>query len=202
VPVGLACVWWLLSRRTLKFAVTPKGASDRRNRGRVPQAVLVLMAATLGLVGYAGLGLAGYVPWRTDTASTVSSGLWLVLAFGVQLHAALRRAAHRFPVSAQVLVDGRPAELVDVSVNGAAVRLEPGHHLSGGYVSLTLPGAVPLKMELASATPEGEVAKLTLPAEDWDGLRTLALWLFHTPPRTVAGLPTGIPVAAITSVSR
>lgn len=209
VPVGLACAWWLVSRRTLEFAVTPKGASNRRHRGRLPGTVVGLMVATLGLVGYAALGLAGYVPWRSDQASTVTSGLWLVLAFGVLLHAALRiraeqyattrRAAHRFPVNAPVLVDGRPAVLVDVSVNGAAVRLAPGEALSGGYVSLTLPGAVPLKMEVASTAPEEEVAKLRLPAQDWEGLRTLALWLFHTPPRTIAGLPAGIPVVAITS---
>lgn len=212
VPVGLACAWWLVSRRTLQFAVTPKGASNRRHRGRVPRAVVGLTVATSALIGYASLGLVGYVPWQADRASTVTSGLWLVLALGVLLHAALRiraeqyattrRAAHRFPVNVPVLVDGRPAVLVDVSVNGAAVRLESGETLSGGYVGVTLPGAVPLKMEVAASAPETEVAKLTLPAQDWEGLRTLALWLFHTPPRAVAGLPAGIPVVAITSVSR
>jgi cellulose synthase (UDP-forming) len=212
VPVGLACAWWLVSRRTLQFAVTPKGASNRRHRGRVPRAVVGLMVATSALIGYASLGLAGTVPWQTDPASTVTSGLWLVLALGVLLHAVLRiraeqyattrRAAHRFPVNVPVLVDGRPAVLIDVSVNGAAVRLESGETLSGGYVGVTLPGAVPLKMEVAASSSDAEVAKLTLPAQDWEGLRTLALWLFHTPPRAVAGLPAGIPVVAITSVSR
>jgi cellulose synthase (UDP-forming) len=212
VPVGMSCVWWLLSRRTLQFAVTPKGASNLRYRGRVPRTVVGLMIATLALVGYAALGLAGHVPWRSDAASTVTSGLWLVIAFGVLLHAVLRiraeqyattrRAAHRFPVNVPVQVDGRPAELVDVSVNGAAVRLETGETVPGGYVTVSLPGAAPLKMEVAASASEGAVTKLTLPAQDWEGLRTLALWLFHTPRRTVAGLPAGVPIVAITSVRR
>jgi len=208
VPVGLACLWWLLSRRTLQFAVTPKGASHLRYRGRVPRTVVGLMACTLGLLAYAALGLADYVPWQTDDSSTVTSGLWLVLAVGVLLHAVLRiraeqyattrRAAHRFPVTAEVLVDGRSAELVDVSVNGAAVRLG-GEALSAGYVTLALPGAESLTMHVAAEAPGGTVAKLTLPAGDWEGLRTLALWLFHTPAGAVAQLPADIPVVAVTS---
>jgi len=39
IPVGMACVWWLLARRTLDFEVTPKGGADERRRGRqLPQA--------------------------------------------------------------------------------------------------------------------------------------------------------------------
>ena len=33
VPVGMSCLWWLLTRRTLDFEVTPKAGADYRVRG-------------------------------------------------------------------------------------------------------------------------------------------------------------------------
>jgi site-specific recombinase XerD len=39
VPVGLSCLWWLITRRTLEFQVTPKSGADDRLRGRAPASV-------------------------------------------------------------------------------------------------------------------------------------------------------------------
>ncbi|QNN54176.1 PilZ domain-containing protein [Nocardioides mesophilus] len=205
IPVGLSCLWWLLSRRTLSFAVTPKGAADSRLRGRVPGVVTSVLVALAALVGYAVLGLLGLVPWHTDAASTVSSGLWLTVALAVLVHATARiraeqyatsrRAAHRFTLPVDCRVAGLPARLVDVSVNGAAVRLEPGASLPSGEVTVELPGAVPLTMRV---TGHGAgVLKLATRERDWATLRAISLWLFHTPSGCVPGLPAGVPVVAV-----
>ena len=65
VPVGLACLWWLMSRNVLEFEVTPKGAADLRLRGRTPRILLVMVVLIAAVVLYAAAGLAGLVPWRT-----------------------------------------------------------------------------------------------------------------------------------------
>ncbi len=188
--------------------MTPKGGDTERYRGRVPRVVASLVLGCLALLGYAGLGLAGLVPWHTDLPSTVSSGLWLLLATGVLGHAVRRirdeqyatsrRAAHRFPVGMPVTVDGVSAELVDVSVNGAAVRLGAGRPV-GAEVTLELPGAEPIVMRHTGTAGTGDqaVTKLNLPAGNWHSLRSLALWLFHTPSGVVDGLPDGLPVVAL-----
>ncbi|MGI8899762.1 MAG: glycosyltransferase [Nocardioides sp.] len=211
VPVGLSCLWWLVSRKALQFKVTPKGAADERQRGRVPWIVVGMIVASVSLIGYAALGLVAWVPWRTDSSSTVSSGLWLVVAILVLSHAVMRiraeqyatsrRAAHRFAVPIGVRVDGRPAHLVDVSVSGAAVRMDDGGRLPAGDLVVELPGAAPLRMQTtltsASTTGVDDIVKLSTVDGDWATLRDLSLWLFHTPEGAVAALPAGIPVVAV-----
>lgn len=205
VPVGLSALWWLVTRRTLAFSVTPKGAEAKRSRGRVPTIVLALMAGAVVLVVYAGAGLAGLVPWRTDAPSTVASGIWLVVAVAVLAHAMLRiraeqyatsrRGAHRFEVPLDVRLGGRLARLVDVSVRGAAVRLPDGAPVPDGDVVLQLPGAVPLVLRVRAV--EGRLVKMSTIEGDWATLRDLSLWLFHTPEGAVPGLPPGVPVVAV-----
>ncbi len=207
VPVGMACLWWLVTRQTLQFSVTPKGAAHRRYRGRVPAAVGVLVGSIAGLLGYAALGVHGVVPWQADASSTVSSGLWLAVAVGVLLHAVRRitaaqyatsrRAAHRFPVPAQVQVAGSTGQLVDVSVNGLAARLGPQSPPLAGVVRVTLPGAQPMTLQVAERPGPDGVVKLAVRDGDWHTLRALSMWLFHTPDGAVAGLPDGIPVVAV-----
>jgi cellulose synthase (UDP-forming) len=34
-------------------------------------------------------------------------------------------------------------------------------------------------------------------AGDWAAHRTLSLWMFHTPPGAVPGLPAGVPAVAV-----
>jgi cellulose synthase (UDP-forming) len=80
VPVGLSCLWWLVSRKTLEFQVTPKAGADERTRGRPPRILGALTAVVALVMCYAAAGLLGWVPWRTGAASTASSGVWLALA--------------------------------------------------------------------------------------------------------------------------
>ncbi|HUP76045.1 MAG TPA: glycosyltransferase family 2 protein [Acidimicrobiales bacterium] len=210
VPVGLACLWWLVARKTLTFEVTPKGGADQRHRGRAPRVLWVLMAGVGSVLAYASAGLAGWVPWRTSAASTFASGAWLALA-GIVLvsgtlriraaeYATSRRNAHRIPLRTKVTVDDREGELVDISVGGAAVTFQPGVLPSHGLVQFQLPGAAPLKMEMVTMrqrATDHELASLKLADDDWNGYRTMSLWLFHTPPDLPA-LPPGFPAIATT----
>lgn len=211
VPVGLACLWWLLCRQSLSFSVTPKGAADERQRGRTPRVLVVVGALLAALLGYALLGLAGLVPWRTGAGSTVAAGVWLALA-GFALYrgtrriraseyATSRRNAHRVPVHATATVDGRPVELLDLSVGGAAVRIEGTVLPPDGPVAFALPGRAPVSLLLsaaAKAEPGYMHAALRVPPGDWDAMRALSLWMFHTPQGAVPGLPDGVPAVAIT----
>lgn len=208
IPVGLSCAWWLLTRRTLEFQVTPKGGSDDRVRGRVPNIITALVAGLALVVGYAAAGLAGLVPWRTSAGSTVTSGAWLLLAatmltLGMRRirsaeHASTRRNAHRFGVRATISVDGAPTQLVDASVGGVAIRVPVRDVPEVGLVQVGLPGAEPIKLSVVRTVGGGaeRIVSLQVLPGDWDAMRTLSLWLFHTPAGALADLPAGIPAAA------
>ncbi len=83
VPVGMACLWWLISRRTLHFEVTPKGGADDRHRGQPPRILITLATIDLAVLAYAAAGLAHWAPWHvaasqrsrpsSSTGSRVSS---------------------------------------------------------------------------------------------------------------------------------
>ena len=212
VPVGMACVWWLISRRALSFEVTPKGAADQRLRGRTPRVLTVLTACASAVLLYAIAGMIGLVPWRTDSGSTVASGVWLVLAgcvlfFGAQRiksasFATSRRNAYRVRLETPVEVDDAHGYLVDISVGGAAVRFPLGELPSAGLVQFRLPGAQPMKMEMVRMRDQGtdfEYASLRAADADWTAFREMSLWLFHTAPGAVSGLPSGVPVIATLS---
>jgi cellulose synthase (UDP-forming) len=209
VPVGVACLWWLISRKTLAFEVTPKGASDERIRGRVPHVLAALTAVVLAVMGYAAAGIAGWVPWRTGTDSTIAAGAWLGLAAVVLLfgtarirsaeYATSRRNAHRIALRTGVAVDGIPGELVDISVGGAAVRFPAGSLPNLGLVEIELPGMRSIKMtmlRMPQPSSEYEVASLQAVGGDWAAIRTISLWLFHTPIGAVPSLPLGVPAIA------
>jgi cellulose synthase (UDP-forming) len=209
VPVGMACLWWLVSRKTLEFEVTPKGAADERLRGRAPRVLWLLTASVGGVIAYAALGVMGVVPWRTNASSTVAAGVWLALAgtvllFGMRRiraaeYATSRRTAHRVAVPSTVTADGVTGELVDISVGGAAVRFRAGSLPNIGLVDFELPGAPAIKMSLVrTPTPSGdyEMAALRAVPGDWSALRVMSLWLFHTPRGAVASLQPGVPAIA------
>jgi cellulose synthase (UDP-forming) len=209
VPVGMACLWWLVTRQVLTFQVTPKGASDDRHKGVTPRILWVIGVALVAVLLYAAAGTAGWVPWRTTTGSTVAAGLWLAVA-GIALtlgtrrisaaeYATSRRNAHRTPVPATVHIDGIPADLVDISVGGAGVRYHEGAIAHLGLVDLTLPGATPIKMMMARIPRYEcghEYASLQAITGDWTTLKTMSLWLFHTPPEALPALPPGAPAIA------
>jgi len=209
VPVGMACLWWLISRRSLQFEVTPKGASHERTRGRTPKVLSALTLVVLGVLGYASAGFFGIVPWRTSDSSTVAAGAWLILAALVLLfgnarikdseYATSRRHAYRFPARTSVSIDGVAGELVDVSVGGAAVRFSPEALPSVGLVDVVLPGAPAFKMEMVrNHEPDSayDLASLQVVSGDWQAISTMSLWLFHTPAGAVPYLEAGIPVIA------
>jgi cellulose synthase (UDP-forming) len=210
VPVGLSCVWWLVTRRSLSFQVTPKGAFDDRVRGRVPAVIWMMNGFVAAVIGYAAAGIAGVVPWRTPAASAVASGVWLVFALVVlaagtariraNRFATSRRNAYRVRATCPVVVDGIDGELVDISVGGAAVRF-PGQTLPlVGMVQVALPGAMPVKMSMARLPHEADghqYASLQVPAGDWEVHRVVALWMFHTPDGVVPELPPGTPLVAL-----
>jgi cellulose synthase (UDP-forming) len=213
VPVGIACLWWLVTRRTLTFEVTPKGGSHDRVRGEVPRILWGLTVFVALVAGYAAAGLAGLVPWRTDPGSTVSSGIWLLLASFVLFigarriraaqFATSRRNAHRFRVSTSVEIDGTLGELVDISTGGAAVRFPKGTLPELGLVELTLPGSEPVKVLLSPLTRQTrnsqdyDYASVQVVREDWAAYAVMSLWMFHTPSGMVPGLPGGVPAVAI-----
>ena len=209
VPVGLACLWWLMSRNILEFQVTPKGAADLRLRGRTPRILIVMVVLITAVILYAAAGLAGLVPWRTTPGSTVASGAWLVLA-GVVLvlgtrriraaeFATSRRNAYRMEVAAPVEAEGAAGELLDISVGGAAVRFPRGTLPASGTVTLRLPAAAPVQLQVIRTTeqPDGtEIASLRAADDDWATYRALSLWIFHTPAGALPDFPPGVPAAA------
>ena len=212
IPVGLACLWWLVSRKTLQFEVTPKGGADQRLRGRAPNTLWVLTAVVGAVLAYAVAGTLGWVPWRTGTGSTVASGVWLALAglilfFGTQRirsvsFATSRRNAYRVTLKTPVEIDDVRGELVDISVGGAAVRFPLGTLPSTGLVQFHLPGVQPIKMEmlrLSDQHDDFDRASLRALDTDWTAFREMSLWLFHTPPNAVPGLLPGFPVIATLS---
>jgi len=209
IPIGMACLWWLVSRKTLEFEVTPKGGADGRHRGRAPKILWALTGLVTTVLTYAFLGVAGLLPWRTSAGSTTASGVWLglaglVLLFGARrIHAAeyatSRRNAYRVQIPAEVTVDHFSGMLIDISVGGAGVSFPPGRLPQAGLVSVGLPGADTIKMEMVRirATPDStEFGSLKLAENDWAGYRTMSLWMFHTPAHAVPELPHGIPVVA------
>ncbi len=215
VPIGLSCLWWLMTRRTLDFQVTPKAGAEERLRGRVPTVVYGLIGVMAAVVLYAVLGLTGWVPWRTYPASTVASSVWLALAWFVLIigvrrirdteFATSRRNAHRFPVPSRVRVEGVAATVVDMSVGGAAVTVPAGVLAEGDRVEVTLPGAAAIAMRIVRIRPGSDgvdTASLRVPAHDWEAFRIMSLWLFHTPAGVVDGLPFGVPAVAARSARR
>lgn len=212
IPVGIACVWWLITRQTLQFHVTPKGAADEWLRGRTPIVLWVLLAVAGGVLAYAAAGLAGLVPWSTDPGSTTASALWLSMVAGVLIagahriraaeFATSRRKAHRVVAHTTISVDGHPGTLLDISVGGAGVRLPAGVIPTSGLVSFQLPGAEPVKLDVVrvstgqrAAGDEGhEFVSLRVADDDWAAYGTLSRWMFHTPDGVVPGLPAGVPM--------
>ena len=209
VPVGLACLWWLISRNVLEFQVTPKGAADSRLRGRTPRILVVMVVLITAVILYAAAGLAGLVPWRTSPGSTVASGAWLVLAGAVLVlgtariraaeFATSRRNAYRVEVTAPVETEGVRGELLDISVGGAAVRFPHGTLPASGLVRLGLPESTPVPLRVIRTTeqPDGsQVASLRAADGDWEAYRALSLWIFHTPAGALPEFPPGVPAAA------
>lgn len=214
IPVGLACLWWLVTRTHLRFEVTPKAGAGGRSRGRVPLVVVAVLCATVAIIGYSTAGLTGAVAWHTSAGSTLASGAWLLLALVVlgmgmrrirsAQFATSRRNAHRFGLNTPVTVDGCTCELLDISVGGAAVSWAKVPPQPGDVVSVALPGVEPIRMTVVSVAESStgrhsSKVSLAARADDWAAWRVVSLWMFHTPAGAVEGLPAGVPLVAVRS---
>lgn len=209
IPVGLACLWWLMTRRELGFQVTPKGGAQSRVRGQVPLLIRFLVVLTLALLLYAAAGVLGIVPWRATPAATLASAVWLVvglaaLILGVariaqQRFASSRRNAYRLHLEVPVMVHGHDGHLLDVSLGGAAVVVDAAAPQPGQPVVLVLPQAEPITLEMVrcSQRPVGDVWSLRVRPGDWAAQRVLGLWMFHTPDHAAPGLPAGVPAVGV-----
>lgn len=215
IPIGLSCAWWLLTRRTLTFEVTPKAGDDERQRGRVPAVLPVMILAVLGTLAYATLGAFGLVPWHGTPGSTAAAGAWLalgavVLVLGTRRisdpdFASSRRNAHRVAISADVVMGDVPGRIVDVSMGGLAVKVAAGSAPATGLVEVRLPQAEPVTMAVVRVAPDHaghDVVSCRVLADDFAAYRALARWLFHTPPGAVDGIPAGVPAVAATRWNR
>lgn len=110
-----------------------------------------------------------------------------------------RRNAYRMEVSAPVEAEGAGGELLDISVGGAAVRFPRGTLPASGPVTLRLPEAAPVRLQVIRTTgqPDGtEIASLQAADDDWATYRALSLWIFHTPAGALPDFPPGVPAAA------
>ncbi len=210
VPVGIACLRWLVARRPLEFEVVPKGASHLRRRGQVPRILWGLTVLVSVVLVYAVAGVLHLVPWRADLSSTIAAGVWPLLAAGVLLlgahriraaeYATSRRVAPRTKLATPASVNGVPVELLDISVGGAAIRFPYESELPlAALVQLELPQGPAVRMlmqQAPSRSGEMVVASMRALMYDWKAYRSMALWMFHTPPDAVPFLPAGVPAVA------
>ncbi|MGZ6733711.1 MAG: glycosyltransferase family 2 protein [Nocardioides sp.] len=205
IPVGLEAAWWLLTRRQLKFQVTPKGGDAERAESRVPIVLDVLAIIVGSVLVYGVISLFVTLPWHTNRTATLTGGVWLVwaavlLLLGMarvrspEFHST-RRVAHRFDVPAIAVVDGHRARLENVSTTGVAVTFEGERPSSAAAVVVTLPGGANATMDLVRA--DGAYAAYQVDEDDYAGIRALAEWIFLTPPHRDHSVPAGIPAAAM-----
>ena len=204
VQIGVSCVAWLFRRRQLAFEVTPKGGDGDRHQSRVPS-ILSSMAVALGVViAYGTVTLVMPLPWPSSHLATLTAGVWLVYGEVVLLlgmarvrsgrYAASRRIAHRFPARTTLTIDGLPASLNDISLSGLSATFE-GSVPDDPMCVVRLPGARGITMHRVSQ--RGQVVRYKVADADYDGIRQLALWVFHTPPGALPGVRAGVPVAAV-----
>jgi hypothetical protein len=96
-----------------------------------------------------------------------------------------------------------------ISVGGVRVQLPAREVPGSGTVQLGLPGADPVVLTLVraiadpdpDADADSRLVSLQVTPGDWAAMRTLSLWLFHTPAGAVSNLPDGVPAVASTAVA-
>jgi len=120
-------------RRNLRFRVTPKGRQgDGRAGVSVPRLHTALaVASVIGMAWFAA-SLAGLTPLHYEIPwAAIGAAFFLAMNLGFLLaaigrirssrFAGNRRASVRLPLSLPATLDGRPVELVDLSLTGARV---------------------------------------------------------------------------------
>jgi cellulose synthase/poly-beta-1,6-N-acetylglucosamine synthase-like glycosyltransferase len=135
MPSNLAATLSLVRRGTGRFAVTAKGRTgEERRRAAAPPLLLALAAVLTAAIGYAGATFAGLTPARYPFSWSIAVAVtWLGITL-ILVVAAIRRIrdlrfgterrdAHRFPSALPTTMDGTPAQLFDVSLGGAQLRV-------------------------------------------------------------------------------
>lgn len=120
-------------RRNLRFRVTPKGRQgDGRTRVPVPRLHSALAAASAAGMAWFAASLAGLTPLHYEIPwAAIGAAFFMAMNLGFLLaaigrirssrFAGNRRASVRLPVSLPAILDGRPVELVDLSLTGVRV---------------------------------------------------------------------------------
>ena len=183
----------LVSRRRPTFRVTPKGRLGTARRPvREPVALRILALVCIAAAAWFALTLLGrtptvyHVPWAAYGALG-----WLVvnvlLLVGSmrrvrsQRYAAERRASFRFDSRLRGLLDGRPCDVLDVSLTGARLRLTDPTDGGDHAVAIAVGGqTVVLAATLRSerAVDDGFICGVEFAPDQHRARAALALGLF------------------------
>jgi len=130
LPATLAI---LAPHRNLRFRVTPKGRQgDERAKVPVPRLHSALAVASAAGMAWFAASLAGLTPLTYEVPwAAIGAAVFMAMNLGFLLaaigrirssrFAGNRRASVRLPVSLAATLDGRPVELIDLSLTGARV---------------------------------------------------------------------------------
>ncbi|HEY2333145.1 MAG TPA: glycosyltransferase [Acidimicrobiales bacterium] len=134
------------------FKVTPKGQAEHRQRTDAAPLHAALLGLTVLALAWMVATLAGFTPVHYRSAGGVlGCAAFLLLNASVVIAAGMRvrserfageqRASVRFESDAQAAFQGRPGQLLDLSLTGARLELPAGSGLSaaGSEVTLDLP---------------------------------------------------------------
>ncbi len=212
MPAVLPATMALRGRRH-RFQPTPKGRTGSDRAQIAPPRLLVLLAAMSALAILAlPFGLAGLLPWsyQVPAAALVSAifcagNLVLTVAAIRRIRsirfAGERRNAYRIEVDWPGAYDGLPCRVVNVSLTGAQIELDPevegrgrgaGGSVSSLVVSTPLRGdielrALPRRLLGVRATGARAVGLAFAPGQ-LDARRELSLAVFHDPVAEAANM--------------
>jgi len=205
LQANLRATWSLVRPESGGFRVTAKGRTgDERTRAAVPS-VLQGLVITLGIaLVWGGLSLDGLTPttYPARWVAVVSLG-WLAVTLALVLAAIRRirdlrygverRDGHRFEVYLTGSIAGAPAEVEDVSLGGAQVRLQgPGYRVGEDVELVVDTGAEPVVLSATVRSRDRDVHRLQFADHQWRALGTLSSLTFR---RTI--LLRGEPDAAV-----
>jgi cellulose synthase (UDP-forming) len=133
MPTNLRVTCSLFSDRARRFAVTGKGGSGQRHRVTPPRMLISLSVFSVVALAWFALTVAGLTPvtyriaWvgyggAVCTAVNLAFIMAAIRRISADRFAADRRRGVRLKMAEDALLDGRPAELVDISTGGALVR--------------------------------------------------------------------------------
>lgn len=160
-----------------RFTVTPKGRRERiRSRARVPRLLWILAVASSLALLWVTANILGLGPLRYPVPSAaIGAAVFLAVNLGFLLgamrriraapFAGNRRAGARIEAWIPTTFEGRPCEVIDLSVTGARVRFASRTHVTGGSgagVPALRPGG-PGRPDAGKSEPDGTVDLGSIP---------------------------------------